>query len=163
MSHEIRTPLNGIIGFTEILLKDKHTNNSQLEKLNAIKTSGDILLVIINDILDIAKVQSGEMKIESIPVNPHELVPIVLDTFSTKINDKKLNLKIVLDSSVPETILSDPTRISQILMNFVSNAIKFTPEKGDIIVEVKTEEAKKKSFLTIRITDTGVGVPEKKT
>ena len=162
MSHEIRTPLNGILGFTEILLQDEKINDIQLKQLKAIKTSGDILLVIINDILDIAKVESGNMSIESIPLNIYEHIPIILGTFSTKINEKKINLEFSIEDDIPEIILGDSVRISQIIINLASNAIKFTPEGGEIKLHLSSEVKENKDYLKFTLSDSGIGIPENK-
>ena len=163
MSHEIRTPLNGILGFTNLLLTDKKLNTEQRQQIETIKISGDILLVIINDILDIAKIESGKLSIEQAPVNLRALTENIVNTFNVKIDEKKIKLKTIIDNSIPEFVLTDSVRISQILLNFISNAVKFTPENGIISVEAtQVFEDDDISKVKFSITDSGIGIPEDK-
>lgn len=163
MSHEVRTPLNGIIGFTEILLKSNNLEPNQLKQLEAIKTSGDILLVIINDILDIAKIESGKMSIEQNPLKLKELTELIVDTFAVKINEKQLNFSINIDSKTPSIVAGDSVRLSQIFFNFISNAIKFTPKNGNINLNIKPISINDKlANIEFSINDTGIGIPEEK-
>ena len=163
MSHEIRTPLNGIIGFTNILINNTNLTEQQNKQLEAIKTSGDILLVIINDILDIAKIESGKMNLEENPIQLKELSQLIIDTFAVKINEKELIVKIECDENLNNNLLGDSVRISQILFNLVSNAIKFTPLKGSIIISIKTiKEDNEKNTVEISVKDSGIGIPSDK-
>ena len=161
MSHEIRTPMNAIIGFTKVLLKTESTAK-QKEYLNAIKLSGDSLIVLINDILDLAKVESGKMDFERLPFRINTSLSAMLHIFETKIREKNLKLIRKFDSKIPDILVGDPIRLHQVIINLVSNAVKFT-NNGEITVSVQLisedEESVKVEFI---ITDTGVGIPESK-
>ena len=161
MSHEIRTPMNAIIGFTKVLLKTELTDK-QREYLSAIKLSGDSLIVLINDILDLAKVESGKMTFEEIPFKFSESIRSMLYLFDLKIQEKNLNLLIDFDERIPEVLIGDPMRLNQIILNLASNAIKFT-SKGSITVAVKLmNENDQTVSIVFTITDTGIGIEEEK-
>jgi two-component system CheB/CheR fusion protein len=161
MSHEIRTPMNAIIGFTKVVLKTV-VNEKQKEYLNAIKTSGDSLIVLINDILDLAKVDAGKMFFEQTPFKMNESITAILQLFETKIQENNTELIIAYDPKIPEVLLGDPMRLRQIMLNLMSNAVKFT-SGGKINVNVRLlKEDKKKATLEFSITDTGIGIPEDK-
>src|SRR5665647_3333249 len=130
MSHEIRTPMNAIIGFTKVVLKTELTSK-QKEYLTAIKMSGDALIVLINDILDLAKVDAGKMTFEQTPFKLSASISAMLHLFETKIQEKNLELIIEYDKQIPEVLIGDPVRLHQIILNLVSNAVKFTT-KGKI-------------------------------
>jgi PAS domain S-box-containing protein len=157
MSHEIRTPMNAIIGFTKVILNTELTNK-QREYLTAIKTSGDTLIVLINDILDLAKVDSGKLIFEKTPFKLSVSIKTMLHLFETKILEKNLELIVNYDSSIPEVIMGDVVRLHQIIINLVSNAIKFTSD-GSITIEVKTL-SNNEDFITIEfsVSDTGIGI-----
>ena len=157
MSHEIRTPMNAIIGFTKVILNTELTNK-QREYLTAIKTSGDTLIVLINDILDLAKVDSGKLIFEKTPFKLSVSIKTMLHLFETKILEKNLELKVNYDSSIPEVIMGDVVRLHQIIINLVSNAIKFTSD-GSITIDVKTL-SNNDDFITIEfsVSDTGIGI-----
>lgn len=161
MSHEIRTPMNAIIGFTKVLLKTDLTAR-QKEYLTAIKLSGDALIVLINDILDLAKVDSGKMVFEQVPFKITASLSAMLHLFETKIHEKNIKLTRDFDSRIPEILVGDPVRLHQIIINLVSNAVKFT-NKGKITVSVRLisedEESVKVQFS---VSDTGIGIPENK-
>ena len=161
MSHEIRTPMNAIIGFTNVVLKTK-IDDSQKEYLNAIKVSGDALIVLINDILDLAKVDAGKMTFEQTPFSLFDSISAMLLLFETKINERNLEMLKDYDSEIPLILIGDPMRLRQIILNLVSNAVKFTLE-GKIIVKVhllkKTEES---ATVEFSVTDTGIGIQEDK-
>jgi PAS domain S-box-containing protein len=135
MSHEIRTPLNGIIGFTKILLRNGITEK-QKHQLSAIKTSSDILLVLVSDILDLAKIEAGKMTLETTELKVSDLVISVLSIFEVRIEEKELKLKKQYDKRIPQILLGDPARISQILLNLLSNAVKFTHQGGQISISI---------------------------
>lgn len=161
MSHEIRTPMNAIIGFTKVVLKTD-LSAKQKEYLTAIKMSGDALIVLINDILDLAKVDAGKMTFEQTPFKMSQSISAMLHLFETKIQEKNLELIKVYDRNIPEVLLGDPVRLHQIILNLVSNAVKFT-SKGKITVSVRLlEENEKQVTIEFAVTDTGIGIPEAK-
>ena len=161
MSHEIRTPMNAIIGFTKVLLKTELTEKQE-EYLNAIKISGDALIVLLNDILDLAKVDAGKMTFEQTPFRMEVSISAMLHLFETKIQEKNLKLIKEYDERIPETLVGDPVRLHQIILNLVSNAVKFT-QKGKITVSLKMlEEDEDKVKIEFAISDTGIGIPESK-
>ncbi len=161
MSHEIRTPMNAIIGFTKVLLKTE-LSSKQKEYLTAIKLSGDALIVLINDILDLAKVDSGKMTFEQTPFKMALSLSAMLHLFETKIREKNLQTFKEYDITIPEVLVGDPVRLHQIIINLVSNAVKFT-NKGKIVVGAKmlTEDDEKVS-IEFYVTDTGIGIPQNK-
>jgi PAS domain S-box-containing protein len=161
MSHEIRTPLNAIIGFTKVLLKTNITDN-QLEYLNAIKISGDALIVLINDILDLAKVDAGKMIFEKTPFKMKSSIDAMMHLFQTKVLEKNISLKKVYDERIPEELIGDPIRLHQIILNLLSNAIKFT-QTGNILVEtslLKNDE--NHVVVCFSVSDTGIGISAEK-
>lgn len=159
MSHEIRTPMNAIVGFTKVVLKTDLTDK-QREYINAIKISGDALIVLINDILDLAKVDAGKMTFEKIPFKLSASIYAMLHLFETKIREKDLELIKEYDTSIPEVLIGDPVRLHQIVLNLVSNAIKFT-QKGKITVSVKLiSQDYDKATIEFAVSDTGIGIPE---
>ena len=158
MSHELRTPLNSIIGFSRVILKgiDGPITNMQRQDLEAIYNSGQHLLGLINDILDISKIEAGKMELSFEPVDLAEVIRGVMSTAVALVKDKPVELQ----QSVPEdlpTIIADGRRIRQVLLNLVSNAAKFTDE-GFIRVEVQADE----EFVTISVADSGIGIPQEK-
>lgn len=161
MSHEIRTPMNAIIGFTKVLLKTVITTK-QKEYLTAIKTSGDALTILINDILDLAKVEAGKMHYEQVPFKMAASITVMTYLFETKIQERNLKLITKYDSKIPQILIGDPIRLQQIVLNLLSNAVKFTTE-GSITVGVKLlNEDQEKVTLEFSITDTGIGIEENK-
>ena len=161
MSHEIRTPMNAIIGFTKVVLKTELTEK-QREYLTAIKLSGDTLIVLINDILDLAKVDAGRMTFEQIPFKLSASVSAMVHLFETKIQEKNLELVMEYDAKIPEVLVGDPIRLHQIILNLVSNAVKFTSE-GTITVGVRMlVHDSDKVILEFAVTDTGIGIEESK-
>ncbi|MFZ8932671.1 MAG: ATP-binding protein [Bacteriovoracaceae bacterium] len=159
MSHEIRTPLNSIIGFTNVLKEKKDLLPSSKELVEDINTSGNILLVLINDILDHSKIEAGELEIENVDFSVNDELDKVLRVLSSKANEKDIYLDI--DTSFQELIVKgDPTRFTQIIINILSNAIKFT-EKGSITVKTHYVESDEDHIrLYLDITDTGIGLSE---
>jgi PAS domain S-box-containing protein len=161
MSHEIRTPMNAIIGFTKVLLKTD-LSAKQKEYLTAIKLSGDALIVLINDILDLAKVDAGKMTFEQTPFKMVLSISAMLHMFEPKIQEKNLELVKEYDNRIPEVLLGDPVRLHQIILNLVSNAVKFTT-KGKITVSVNLiHEDEQKVTIEFAVTDTGIGIPADK-
>ena len=162
MSHEIRTPLNGIIGFTKILLRNK-TTKEQKHQLNAIKNSSDILLVVVNDILDLAKIEAGKMILEKTALKLLDLVTSVLSSFKLRLKEKEQVLETKFDEDIPKWLVGDTVRINQILLNLIGNAIKFTPIGGSISIHTKLfQQDEEKVILKINISDTGIGIPPDK-
>jgi len=161
MSHEIRTPMNAIAGFTEQVLKSR-LGNDQKVQLEIVKKSADHLLKIINDILDFSKIQAGKLPIEKAGFMPHEIIQDVMVLMTPQAQNKKIILSRHIESGVPAIVIGDSMRLKQVLLNLVSNAIKFT-EEGEIsmnISSVKQEE--NKIILTIKVKDTGIGIANEK-
>ena len=161
MSHEIRTPMNAIIGFTKVLLKTELTSK-QKEYLTAIKLSGDALIVLIDDILDLAKVDSGKMTFDSTPFKMALSISAMVHLFETKIRERNLHVFNEYDNNIPEVLVGDPVRLHQIILNLISNAVKFT-HKGSITIKVKLiGEDDEKATIEFSVTDTGIGIPQNK-
>lgn len=161
MSHEIRTPMNAIIGFAELLLK-KNLGIEERDYIRIVKNSGENLLRIINDILDISKINSGMMAFEEHPLSIRELFLSLKAMISQTANEKNLTLSFVSDTTIPDTLLGDATRLTQILLNLIGNAVKFT-KKGEVKVHAKIlREDLKVCELEISVTDTGIGIPDNK-
>ena len=161
MSHEIRTPMNAIIGFTKVVLKTE-LSAKQKEYLTAIKMSGDALIVLINDILDLAKVDAGKMVFEKTPFKMKDSITSMLHLFETKIQERNLKLIKEYDNKIPDVLVGDPIRLHQIILNLVSNAVKFT-NNGNITVSIHLlHEDDKKIIIEFAVTDTGIGIPKAK-
>ncbi|WP_234423179.1 ATP-binding protein [Flavobacterium sp. RSP49] len=161
MSHEIRTPMNAIIGFTKVVLKTELTPK-QNEYISAIKMNVDALIVLINDILDLAKVDSGKMTFEKIPFKIKLSISAMLHLFETKIQEKNLRLIKQYDRKIPNVLVGDAVRLHQIILNLLSNAVKFT-SKGNITVNVNLiHKDEDRVIIASAITDTGIGIQEEK-
>ena len=161
MSHEIRTPLNSIIGFTNVLLKTE-LGSQQKEFLEAINTSGKSLNLLINDILDLAKVDAGKMTFEKHPIEIRKSISTLLHSFDLKVKEKNLELAVEHDSKVPSILLCDSLRLNQIFFNLLSNAIKFT-HKGKINLTIKLlHEDKENVTIEFVVYDSGIGIADNK-
>ncbi len=160
MSHEIRTPLNAVIGFTE-LLETMVTDKKQISYLESIKSGGKNLLLLINDILDLSKIEAGKMSFKYEPVNPHTLINEIKQIFSLKIEDKNLEFIIDVDPGIPASLVLDEVRVRQVIFNLIGNAIKFT-DQGYVKFSVKktgSESDSSKIDLKVSVEDTGIGIP----
>lgn len=161
VSHEIRTPINGIAGMAT-LLSQNPTVKEQATYLNAIKSAADNLKVIINDILDLASIESGKLNFEKIGFNLDDLLHSVVDSFSVQSVQKGIDLNYILDEKISKVLIGDPFRLNQILINLISNALKFTHE-GQIDINCKLEKkGSKVQHIKIDVTDTGIGIPADK-
>ena len=154
--HELRTPLQTIISTTE-LIQDTPLNKEQREYVRQIEFSADVLLQLANDVLDFTKLTSGEMQLENIPFDISELVEHVVDLVAIEAFEKGLELATNIDPTIPKMIMGDPTRMQQVILNLVKNAVKFT-EKGYIFVSVQRRD----KLLLFQVRDSGIGVPEEK-
>jgi PAS domain S-box-containing protein len=163
MSHEIRTPMNAILGFTEILKRGYGKNpHDSLRYLNTIHSSGKNLLELINDILDLSKVESGRLELEQAWAEPHRIIHEVLQVLGIKAHEKGIALTFSAPSALPQRIRTDPARFRQIIFNLVGNAIKFT-EQGHVTVACRFQKTPPGPRLLIEITDSGIGIPADKT
>ncbi|WP_161604369.1 ammonium transporter [Roseiconus nitratireducens] len=157
ISHEIRTPLNGILGFAEVLRRGAGEPGREQEYLDTIHSSGQHLLTLINDILDLTKIEAGRMEIEQTVCSPHAIICEVISILRVIALEKGLSLESVWETEVPETITTDPARLRQLIMNLVGNAIKFT-EQGCVKVRASVKLCGEESRFIIEVSDTGIGI-----
>jgi len=158
ISHEIRTPMNAVIGVIGLLLEEPLTEE-QKDNLKLVRINGDTLLSIINDILDFSKMESDKVVLEEHPFNLHQCVEEAIDLVAFQASEKGLNLAYAVDRIVPDTIISDPTRLRQVLGNLLSNAVKFTDE-GDVLLSVSSQKNNDVQEIHFAVQDTGVGIPQ---
>ncbi|OPY89297.1 MAG: Autoinducer 2 sensor kinase/phosphatase LuxQ [Syntrophus sp. PtaU1.Bin208] len=158
MSHEIRTPMNGVIGFLELLQREERMTEQQHRYIDMALNSGEILLQLINDILDLSKIEAGKMEIAATELNLLTLTKDVIDSFSKQAQMKGIELSCHVDSRILPVLRGDPMRLRQILFNLLGNAIKFT-EKGEVSLDVSPEEEDEQSLLIrFEVRDTGIGI-----
>ena len=161
MSHEIRTPLNAVVGATHLLL-DEDTLPHQTQNLHTLKASSENLLGLINDILDYNKIEAGKILFEEVEINLEELIISIRQTMLIKAEEKGIQLKVIYDDDIPETIIGDPVRLNQIVSNLAINAIKFT-DRGFVKIEaVLTSEDEAFASIDFSVEDTGIGISKEK-
>lgn len=161
MSHEIRTPLNAIIGFNARLNKTK-LDAEQKEYAEAVQSSGENLLAIVNDILDFSKIEAGMVRIEKIRFNLPNLLQSLITMFVGQAKEKQVNLELKISQNVPQFILGDPTRLTQILINLIGNALKFTNQGSVCVVVDLISIHDKNATIIFKVIDTGIGIPVEK-
>jgi signal transduction histidine kinase len=159
MSHELRTPLNAIMGMASLLLMDRNLTSDQEESVEIIKSSGERLLSLINDILDLSSLEKGNVELKDQLFDLHECVDESTDQVTPAASKKGLNLAYTIDTITPKMIRGDPVRLRQILGNLLDNAVKFT-KKGNIMVLVSSKSLDSEYEVHFAIEDTGIGIPE---
>jgi len=160
MSHEIRTPLNGIVGFTQ-LLKSTELNDEQEEFISVIESSSENLLMIVNDILDLSKIKADKIEIEEIEFNAIEKFESAIESYAARAAEKDIDLRVFVDPTLPKKLIGDPTKISQVVVNLISNAIKFTGSRGVVSVSIENNGIKDgKVNVKFSVSDTGIGISE---
>ncbi len=160
VSHEIRTPLNSIIGLTDLIIDDENLTRKQMDNMKSIKYSSDHLLGVINDVLDFSKLEAGKVELENTEFDLFTLVLETIKTFEFKAKEKNIIINSDIDTTIPPVIKGDPSRLRQVFLNLISNAVKFTSE-GHIDIQVKTLKLNtEKTELRFSVSDTGIGIPE---
>ncbi|MBV1887235.1 MAG: response regulator [Parvibaculaceae bacterium] len=160
ISHELRTPMNGVLGMTA-LLRDSTLSTEQQDYVSAIRESGESLLVLLNDILDLSKLEAGKVKLEFLDVNLPDIISTVTEVMRPNATDKGLELHVEIEGGLPSLIKTDPTRLRQVLFNLTSNAIKFT-EQGQVSIKFNHTGDASGDFMCIEVSDTGIGIPQNK-
>ncbi len=157
MSHEIRTPIGAVLGFTELLLNGEHPLHAQqLQHLRCVQSNGAHLLQLLNDLLDLSKIEAGQLTIETVSCHPFALISDILASLEARAIDKGLKLSLAIKNTIPETIATDPTRLRQIITNLVGNAIKFTSDGGvDLMIDTDVD----RGLMQIEVCDSGMGIP----
>lgn len=161
MSHELRTPLNGILGPIDLLKNMQSNTDEQKELLDIAKSSAQQMYVIVNDILDFTKIESGALTFEKIDFSLIELINNITQMFKPQIKEKNILIKVNIDDNLSDSFVGDPTRLTQILLNLVNNAVKFTP-KGVITISVSKFEKNHKQYTAFSVIDTGIGIEKEK-
>jgi signal transduction histidine kinase len=161
MSHEIRTPMNAILGFTNLLSKEP-LNEKSRDFVHSIENSGENLLAIINDILDFSKIEAGMMRIEANPFSLRGLLHSLEVMFASRAQAKNLKLTAIVEKSIPDVLIGDAIRLTQIMVNLVNNAVKFTNTGGIQISVTARNEIKNNVEISFSVKDTGIGIPQNK-
>ncbi len=158
MSHELRTPMNAILGYTDLILDEESSPDERFEYVGIIRRNGEHLIRILDDILDMSKIEAGMVRIESVRANPVRVLSDVISMMRVRALEKEIGLEVRLETPVPEKVWTDPTRLRQILVNLIGNSIKFTDE-GGVVVTAGCEPAVGGGLtLVFRVSDTGVGM-----